>query len=102
MYQTTAWPAVPPSRAMITIFRFSQRAKDSVSGALEDLPSAFIFTNTGDSLSCKRMYTEIISSRIDSRNGIRQPQASKASVPSAVRQARITSSDRNRPRVAVV
>ncbi|MNP07985.1 hypothetical protein D3C76_1000370 [compost metagenome] len=87
---------------MITILRLSQRAKDSVSGALEDLPSAFIFRNTGDSLSCRRMYTETISSRIDSRKGIRQPQASNASVPSTVRQARITSSERNRPRVAVV
>ncbi|MOA67445.1 hypothetical protein D3C78_1946300 [compost metagenome] len=48
------------------------------------------------------MYTEIASSRIDSRNGMRQPQASKASVPKAVRQARITSNDRNRPSVAVV
>ncbi|MNJ81676.1 hypothetical protein D3C77_805930 [compost metagenome] len=48
------------------------------------------------------MYTEMISNRIDSRNGIRQPQASKASVPRIVRQARITSNDRNRPRVAVV
>ncbi|MNP15472.1 hypothetical protein D3C76_1078300 [compost metagenome] len=53
------------------------------------LPSAFIFWNTGDSLSCRRMYTETISSRIDSRNGIRQPQASKASVPRIVRQARM-------------
>ncbi|MCY1443764.1 hypothetical protein D9M71_601970 [compost metagenome] len=87
---------------MITILRLPQRAKDSVSGALQALPSAFIFTNTGDSLSCRRMYTETISSRIDSRKGIRQPQASKASVPSTVRQARITSSERNRPRVAVV
>ncbi|MNG38297.1 hypothetical protein D3C84_1259450 [compost metagenome] len=69
---------------------------------MQALPSAFIFTNTGDSLSCRRMYTETISSRIDSRKGIRQPQASKASVPSTVRQARITSSERNRPRVAVV
>ncbi|MNH41500.1 hypothetical protein D3C79_1030130 [compost metagenome] len=58
--------------------------------------------NTGDSLSCMRMYTEIASSRIDSRNGMRQPQASNASVPNAVRQARITSNDRNRPSVAVV
>ncbi|MCY1451929.1 hypothetical protein D9M71_688190 [compost metagenome] len=87
---------------MITTLRLSQRAKDSVSGALEALPSAFILTNTGDSLSCRRMYTEMISNRIDSRNGIRQPQASKASVPRIVRQARITSNDRNRPRVAVV
>ncbi|MNL13148.1 hypothetical protein D3C87_1340490 [compost metagenome] len=86
----------------MTIFRLSQRAKDSVSGALDALPSAFIFMNTGDSLSCRRMYTETISNRIDSRNGIRQPQASKASVPRMVRQARITSSDMNRPRVAVV
>ncbi|MCY1338688.1 hypothetical protein D9M71_503510 [compost metagenome] len=87
---------------MITTLRLSQRAKDSVSGALDCLPSAFMRRNTGDSLSCRRMYTEIASSSTESRNGIRQPQASKASVPSAERQARITSSDMNRPRVAVV
>ncbi|MNG75629.1 hypothetical protein D3C79_341340 [compost metagenome] len=87
---------------MITTLRLSQRANDSVSGALDDLPSAFILRNTGDSLSCMRMYTEIASNRIDSKNGMRQPQASKASVPIAVRQAMITNSDRNSPSVAVV
>ncbi|MNH38142.1 hypothetical protein D3C79_991320 [compost metagenome] len=87
---------------MITTLRLSQRANDSVSGALDALPSAFIFMNTGDSLSCMRMYTEIANSRIDSRNGTRQPQASNTSLPMAVRQAMITSSERNSPRVAVV
>ncbi|MNZ63448.1 hypothetical protein D3C78_815940 [compost metagenome] len=102
MYQTTAWPAVPPSSDMMTTLRLSQRAKDSVSGALEALPSALMRRNTGDSLSCRRMYTETISRITESRKGIRQPQASNASVPSSERQARITSSDMNRPRVAVV
>ena len=35
--------------------RFPQRAKDSVSGALERVPAAFISRNTGDSASCMRM-----------------------------------------------
>ena len=42
------------------------------------------------------------SSRIETRNGMRQPQSAKASSPIAVRTPRITSSDRNRPSVAVV
>ncbi|MNH41394.1 hypothetical protein D3C79_1028870 [compost metagenome] len=58
--------------------------------------------NTGDSLSCRRIYTEMASSRIDNKNGTRQPQASNTSVPMAVRQAMITSSERNSPKVAVV
>ncbi|MCY1299119.1 hypothetical protein D9M70_486350 [compost metagenome] len=101
MYQTTAWPAVRPSRARITIFRLRHCANDSVSGALEVLPSAFMRWNAGDSFIDSRMYTDIPSSRIDSRKGMRQPQVSNAG-PVSSRHSRITISDRNRPSVAVV
>src|SRR5215207_4370816 len=86
----------------MTIFRFFQSPKDSLIGDVEPLPSAFIFWNIGDSLSDSRIQTEIASRMIDIRNGMRQPQASKSSLPSHRRQARITSSDMNRPKVAVV
>ena len=49
-----------------------------------------------------RIHTEMPSSTMDSRKGIRQPQSAKACSPMEVRTPRITSSDRNRPSVAVV
>ena len=79
-----------------------QLAKASVSGAFELLPSSFIFWKTGDSFRRSRIQTEIASRTIDTRNGMRQPQAAKSASPIAVRVNRITSSDRNRPSVAVV
>ena len=87
---------------MSTIFRFFHWPKDSDSGALEVLPSAFIFWKAGDSDSCMRIHTEMPSSRMDTRNGMRQPQSLNTSSPVMVRVPRITSSDRNSPMVAVV
>ena len=82
--------------------RFFHWPKDSDSGALEVLPSAFIFWKAGDSDSDRRIHTDTASSRMDTRNGMRQPQSLKAGSPMMVRVPRITSSDRNRPSVAVV
>jgi len=42
------------------------------------------------------------SSAIDTMNGTRQPQSEKAASPIQLRVARMTSSDMNRPSVAVV
>lgn len=47
------------------------------------------------------MYTDVASSTIDTRNGMRQPQSSNDG-PLSSRTTRITMSDRNRPIVAVV
>ena len=102
MYQTTAWPAVRPISARITIFRFFHWPKDSVSGALEVLPSSFIFLKAGDSFIDRRIHTLTASRAIETMNGIRQPQSAKAASPMAVRVPRMTISDRNRPSVAVV
>src|ERR1700688_4575650 len=99
---------VPPSSARMTILALLQLAKASFSGAFELLPSSFIFWNTGDSLRRNRIQTEIPSRITDTRNGTRQPPQyspgtpAKAASPVHVRVNRITSSDRNRPRVAVV
>ena len=49
----------------------------------------------------KRMYTDTASSRIDTRNGTRQPQTSKLA-PVSSRVTKITISDKNKPSVAVV
>ena len=86
----------------MTILALLQLAKASVSGAFEPLPSSFIFWNTGDSFSRSRIQTEMPSSTTETRNGMRQPQLANSGSPSAVRVNRITSSDRNRPSVAVV
>jgi len=86
----------------MTIFRFFHWPKDSDRGALEVLPSDFIFAKAGDSFMLSRIHTEMPSSTIDTRNGILQPQSANAASPIAVRVPRITISDRNRPSVAVV
>ena len=89
-----------PNSAVSTMRRFCQLVKDSVSGALECLPSAFIFRKAGDSCIDSRIQVEMASSTSDSRKGRRQPHSSKAG-PVSLRQARITSSDSSRPAVAV-
>jgi hypothetical protein len=66
------------------------------------LPSAFIFWKAGDSESESRIHTEMASSAIETRNGMRQPQSMKACSPSQVRTPRMTKRLRNRPSVAVV
>jgi hypothetical protein len=43
VYQTTAWPATAPSSAISTHLPFRHCPKASVSGALEVVPSSFIF-----------------------------------------------------------
>ena len=86
----------------MTSLRLPQRANDSVSGALEVVPAAFISWNTGDSASCRRMYTEMASSTIETRNGMRQPQVSNSRRRASYGTARMTSRLRNRPSVAVV
>ena len=93
---------VAPISASSTILPLFQFANASVSGAFELLPSSFIFWNTGDSLRRRRIQTETPSSSTDTRNGTRQPHLAKSASPMMVRVNRITSSDRNRPIVAVV
>src|SRR5579862_568290 len=87
--------------ARMTIFRLSHLAKDSVRGAFDCLPSDFIFTNAGDSASDSRIHTEIPSRIADSRNGILQPHSSNCG-PVSARQPKMTRSERNKPKVAVV
>ena len=66
---------------MSAILAFFHWPKASDSGALESLPSSFIFLKAGDSLSVSRIQTETPSSTTETRNGMRQPQAAKASLP---------------------
>jgi len=58
--------------------------------------------NSGDSLSESRIQTEIPSRIADRRNGHLQPFSAKYSSPVHVLIPRMTSSERNRPSVAVV
>jgi len=77
----------------------------------ENINSEKNFTGLMQSLNLiaeKYKYPIIVSTHprtrkmIETRNGIRQPQSANAASPTEVRTPRITSSDRNRPRVAVV
>ena len=92
----------PPNRAIKTILRLIQRPNASWSGAFDVVPRFFMLTNTGLSASCIRIHREMPSNRRDTRNGMRQPQALKASSPTYVRVPMTTRSAANRPRVAVV
>ena len=55
-----------------------------------------------DSFIDKRIQTDTPSRKTETRKGMRQPHSAKASSPIALRVARITIRDRNRPSVAVV
>jgi hypothetical protein len=57
---------------------------------------------TGDSDSWSRIHTEMPRSAMERRKGMRQPHSSNLAVPIRMRVPRITSSERKRPRVAVV
>ena len=102
MYQTTAWPAAAPQRTVRIVCHFDQVPKLSATGVGEVRPLAFMLANSGDSRSRSRMKMEIPTRTTDSRNGTRQPQALQLSAGSAWRTRMITSSERKRPRVAVV
>ncbi|MNT97489.1 hypothetical protein D3C72_2398260 [compost metagenome] len=56
----------------------------------------------GDSFIFRRIQTDTPSSSAERRNGMRQPQSAKASLPISVWMPRMISSERKRPRVAVV
>src|SRR4051812_37949898 len=86
----------------MTILAFFGFRNDSVSGAFDVLPSAFILAKAGDSCIDIRIHTDTPSSSTDTRNGTRQPHAANSSSPTAVRVPRMTISDMNRPSVAVV
>ena len=91
-----------PNRQISTIFKLDQRPNASASGDLEVVPSRFMLVNTGLSPSCMRIHSDTISSSSESRNGMRQPHALKASSPIAVRVPITMSSETNNPSVAVV
>ena len=75
--------AAPAARSC----RFFHWPNDSVSGAFEVLPSSFIFLKAGDSFRLSRIHTETPSRRIETRNGMRQPQSVKAASPRHVAHA---------------
>ena len=77
-------------------------ARVSRTGAFDAVPLFFIVTNSGDSCSLSRSWTEKTTSTADSRNGTRQPHVANASSPSSVRQATTTRIESRKPAVAVV
>src|SRR5690606_6799321 len=98
----TACPAARPNKASNTILRLLHLPKETLMGCFDEVPSAFILRQTGDSLKRMRIHTEIPSKSSKIRNGMRQPQSRKASSPNDLRMPNTTSKDRNSPMVAVV
>ena len=76
--------------------------KLSFRGVVEPLPSAFMRLKAGLSDSFRRIHRDTPSSRIETRNGMRQPQSANASSPMARRTPRITIRLSSRPTVAVI
>src|SRR6266567_4970087 len=95
-------PAVAPRRTRRTILKFAQLPKLSFSGAADDLPLALIEAKSGDSFNLRRMYIDIPTRMIDSRNGTRQPHELNCAGVTIFLTARITPSEMNRPAVAVI
>ena len=91
-----------PNSARMAHLAFFHWPNASLSGALEWVPSAFIFRKAGLSANCMRIQTETASSSTETMNGTRQPQSAKSFGPRADWVNRITISDMNRPMVAVV
>jgi hypothetical protein len=50
----------------------------------------------------KRMYTDTANKAMESRNGILQPQAAKSASGMELLVPKITTKDKNKPKVAVV
>ena len=74
-----------------------------MSGAFEPLPSSFIRLKTGDSSSWSRIQTEMAEQDDgEQERDAPAPGLEACAVPRAMRQPRMTISERNRPRVAVV
>ena len=71
--------------------------KLSTNGFLETVPASFIALNTGLSESLRRIQSEIANSRIEIRNGTRQPHDSNASVLIDVRVTKTTVTARRKP-----
>src|SRR5690349_3963487 len=101
---------VNPSSARMAHLALLHWPNASVSGAREWVPSAFIRTKAGLSANCNRIQTEIASKKIDTRNGMRQPEIHCVEVAAPWKSAglivdwvnRMISSERNKPSVAVV
>ncbi|GJE15607.1 hypothetical protein AIGOOFII_0304 [Methylobacterium marchantiae] len=93
MYQTTAWPAVRPSSASRAHLALRHWPKASESGAFEPVPSSFIFLKAGLSCICRRIQTETPSSTIETRNGMRQPQAAKGVIVPAEPSASVVATE---------
>ena len=74
---------------------------DSVSGAFEVLPSFFIFWKAGDSFTSAGSTPRWRAARSRPGTGCASPRRRRL-LADQVREPRITSSDRNRPSVAVV
>ena len=103
VYQTTAWPgdeAQQRDQGDLGVLPLAKRLRQR---SLRT--GAFVLSfsvKAGLSCICIRIQTEMTSRIADSRNGMRQPQASKSAGDIAPRTPTMISSESNSPSVAVV
>lgn len=76
--------------------------KLSFKGLVLVLPSDLALAKAGDSCMLLRIIYDTTTIRMDTQNGMRQPQSSKASLDMAPLVNKITIKDTNKPTVAVV
>ena len=98
----TACPATAPNSTTNTQRRFFQWPKDSERGAFDVVPCAFIFLNTGLSLSCRRTHSDTASMAREARNGTRQPHDANWASPITSLTLRTTINERMNPSDAVI
>src|SRR3954471_3798273 len=100
---------VSPSSASTAHLALLHWPNASLRGARECVPSAFMRRKAGLSANCMRIHTEMPKRKIDSRNGMRQPEIVWVEVLAPEKSAgliidcvnRIISNDRNSARVVV-
>jgi hypothetical protein len=93
---------VAPNSEINTRLKWIQCVNASLSGCADVMPVDLMCWKMGDSFILRRMYSDTTTSAIEMRNGRRQPHARKASADIAFWTRRMTASDTNRPRVAVI
>ncbi len=101
-YQTTAWPAVPPTSASKIRRRLAALPKLSRHGEVDARPADLSRLNSGVSWSRIRMIKATTTRMTDRMNGIRQPKLVKSSADIDVRVTPMTTSASSNPSVAVV
>ncbi|MNT15043.1 hypothetical protein D3C72_1500750 [compost metagenome] len=101
MYQRTACAGRMHSAPIRIKRTFFQLPNVSANGDFEARPSAFIFLNSGDSSSLRRIHSEMPNNRMETMKGMRQPHARNVSGPMVRRNGMMTATASRKPTAAV-